>query len=224
MKSGGAPPLQIKADREGFSLVPDPVAPFQTIRDHLEQRLEESHDFFFQARVVLDLRARPFRAEEIEDIRDLLNEKGRIKLVEVRLGENLNSFLAWASQHLGIPLTNPPKVSTPDLEPRPLIVRSTCRSGTRIESPSDCLVLGDVNPGAEIIAVGDIFIFGILRGLAHAGATGDRSARIWALSIDPNQIRIADLVAVPPKGDKTSHVRRFEVAEVQAGHIQVTTI
>ena len=73
----------------------------------------------------------------------------------------------------------------------------------RIVSPSDCVVLGDVNPGAEIIAEGDVVVFGALRGLAHAGAGGERTARIWALSIEPNQIRIADLVAVPPRGVKT---------------------
>ena len=72
----------------------------------------------------------------------------------------------------------------------------------RIVSPSDCVVLGDVNPGAEIIAEGDVVVFGALRGLAHAGAGGERTARIWALSIEPNQIRIADLVAVPPQGAK----------------------
>ena len=104
-----------------------------------------------------------------------------------------------------------------------MIVRSTCRSGVRIVSPSDCLILGDVNPGAEIIAMGDIVVFGSLRGVAHAGSGGNRSARIWALSIEPNQIRIADLVAVPPKGGKPTP-RRFEIAEIQNNLIEVITV
>jgi septum site-determining protein MinC len=90
-------------------------------------------------------------------------------------------------------------------------------------SPSDCIVLGDVNPGAEIIAVGDIIVFGNLRGFAHAGATGDRSARIWALSIAPNQLRIADLLGVPPRDDKST-AKRFEVAEVQGGFIEIISL
>ena len=105
----------------------------------------------------------------------------------------------------------------------PVIVRNTCRSGVRIVSPSDCVVLGDVNPGAEIIAEGDVVVFGALRGLAHAGAGGERTARIWALSIEPNQIRIADLVAVPPRGIKPVPTR-FEVAEIQNGVIQVISL
>lgn len=105
----------------------------------------------------------------------------------------------------------------------PMIVRSTCRSGTRIESSADCVVLGDVNPGAEVIAVGDIIVFGSLRGVAHAGATGNYSARIWALSIEPNQLRIADLVALPPRGNKPTP-KRFEIAEIQNNMIQVITL
>jgi len=104
-----------------------------------------------------------------------------------------------------------------------MIVRGTCRSGTLVESQSDCIVLGDVNPGAEVIAVGDIIVFGRLRGVAHAGATGNRSACIWAISIEPSQLRIADLVALPPRGDKPVP-KRFEMAEIQDNMIQVITL
>lgn len=215
------PPLQIKADRDGFILAPDPGASFQTIKAYLEQRLEESHDFFKNSKMVLDLRTRPFRANEISELRDLLAQNANVTLMEVRLGENLNSFFSWASQFLEIPIRG---VSNPESNPPPpVIVRNTCRSGTRIESPSDCIVLGDVNPGAEVLAIGDIIIFGTLRGTVHAGAAGDRSARIWALSIEPNQIRIADLVAVPPQGNKP-HAKRYEVAEIREDLIQVTTV
>jgi septum site-determining protein MinC len=103
-----------------------------------------------------------------------------------------------------------------------VIVRTTCRSGMRIESEADCVVLGDVNPGAEIVATGDIIVFGRLRGIAHAGSRGDRTARIWAMSIEPSQIRIAELVAVSPR-DSAKRSGRFEMAEIQGDAIQVTT-
>ena len=118
----------------------------------------------------------------------------------------------------------PRRVETPPTpDDSALVIRNTCRSGTRIVSQKDCVILGDVNPGAEVIAVGDIIIFGNLRGVAHAGAAGDRSARIWALSIEPNQIRIADIVAVPPRGNKPTP-RRFEIAEIQDNRIEVITL
>ena len=56
------------------------------------------------------------------------------------------------------------------------------------------VVIGDVNPGAEVIAGENIIILGDLRGLAHAGAKGNRDAIIEAVSIYATQIRIADSV------------------------------
>jgi len=215
--------LQIKAHREGFILAPDAGASFSAIRSCLEHRLDDAGDFFQGSDMVLDLGRRPFAADEIVQLRELLEGKAQVRLVEVWLGPELDGLLSWASRGLGIPLRRTAVAEKEDEAPRPVVVRHTCRSGTRIESPADCFIQGDVNPGAEVIAAGDIWIFGVLRGVAHAGAGGDRSACVRALSIQPNQIRIADLVAVPPKGEPSS-ARRFEMAEVREGRIQVITL
>jgi septum site-determining protein MinC len=140
--------------------------------------------------------------------------------MEIRMEDNLSLFLERAE---GRPPVASKPVKTDKADGAPVIVRNTCRSGARIVSPSDCVVLGDVNPGAEIIAMGDVIVFGNLRGVAHAGAGGNRSARIWALSIEPHQIRIANLVAVPPRGGKPTP-RRFEIAEIQGDIIEVITV
>jgi septum site-determining protein MinC len=221
MNPSDSPPIQIKANREGFTLVPDPAASFDAVFAYLEQRLNESRDFFRHADMTLDLREGALRTDEISRLHGLLVAKGRVRLVEVKLAEDLNLVLDRPS----LRQTPPPKLETlPATEDdSALVIRNTCRSGTRIVSQSDCVILGDVNPGAEVLAVGDIIIFGNLRGVAHAGATGDRSARIWALSIEPNQIRIADIVAVPPRGIKPTP-KRFEIAEIQDNVIEVVTL
>jgi septum site-determining protein MinC len=220
MTANDSPPIQIKANREGFTLVPDPEASFDALVAYLEKRLSESRDFFRHADMTLDLRERPLRTDEVFRLHGLLVAKGRVRLVEVKLGEDLNLVLDRPLDRR----TPPPRVATaPAADDSALVIKNTCRSGTRIVSQSDCVILGDVNPGAEVIAVGDIIIFGNLRGVAHAGATGDRSARIWALSIEPNQIRIADIVAVPPRGNKPTP-KRFEIAEIQDNLIEVVTL
>ena len=214
------PPIRIKADRNGFTLVPDPVASLDDILAYMDERLEQSHNFFHQTQMVLDLRTRPMRTDEISALYAELYEKSQVKVVEVRLSDSLSFLLAGEAQKPR-PAS---KQAGRDRENRaPLIVRNTCRSGVRIVSPADCVVLGDVNPGAEIIAEGDVIVFGALRGVAHAGAGGERSARVWALSIEPNQIRIANLVAVSPRGAKPA-ANKFEVAEIQNGVIQVISL
>ncbi|SPF49691.1 putative septum site-determining protein MinC [Syntrophobacter sp. SbD1] len=214
------PPVKIKADRNGFTLVPDPAASLDAIIAFMDNRLQQSRDFFQKTEMVLDLRTSPMSTDQICVLYEKLYEKSRVKVVEVRLSDDLSFSMA------GEPLKarSASKAAGRERENHaPVIVRNTCRSGTRIVSPSDCIVLGDVNPGAEIIADGDVVVFGLLRGLAHAGAAGDITSRIWALSIEPNQIRIADLVAVPPRGVKPAP-NRFEVAEVQNGLIQVFSL
>lgn len=79
-----------------------------------------------------------------------------------------------------------------------LYLRKTIRSGQSISSDGNIIVIGDVNPGAEIIAKGDITVWGILGGIAHAGSNGNEFARIRALKLNPVQIRIADVFARRP--------------------------
>ena len=79
------------------------------------------------------------------------------------------------------------------------IHRGTLRSGDHVQVEGSLLVLGDVNPGARVSAGGDVRVWGRLRGIAHAGCRGDRSARIVALQLRPLQLRIAEAVARGPE-------------------------
>lgn len=219
MELADTAPIQIKANRDGFTLVPDSAASFEAVMAFLEKRLSESRNFFQRAEMILDLSEKPLRTDEIALLHRLLVDKGRVRLVEVKLGNDLSLAMERPSQR---PLPAPRMAPAVVPDASALIIRNTCRSGMRVVSEGDCVVLGDVNPGAEIIAVGDVIIFGNLRGVAHAGAAGNRSARIWALSIEPSQIRIADIVAVPPRGGKPTP-KRFEIAEIQDNLIGVIT-
>ncbi len=72
--------------------------------------------------------------------------------------------------------------------------KGSLRSGQRIEFEGSLVIIGDVNAGAEVIAGENIVVLGILRGLAHAGAKGNKDAVIEASEIEAVQIRIADKV------------------------------
>jgi septum site-determining protein MinC len=77
----------------------------------------------------------------------------------------------------------------------PLYVKMTVRSGTEIRHPGSVIIFGDVNPGGEVIADGDILVWGKLKGMAHAGAKGNLRAAIVALHLEATQLRIGDYVA-----------------------------
>lgn len=107
----------------------------------------------------------------------------------------------------------------PSLSHQLSIHQGTLRSGDHRHAEGSLLVLGDVNPGAQVSAGGHVMVWGRLRGIAHAGQSGDRAACVVALHLHPLQIRIADLVArgpveAPPAG-------LAEKAHLVDGRIQI---
>lgn len=100
-----------------------------------------------------------------------------------------------------------------------VILAKTVRSGGRIESSGSVVILGDVNAGAEILANDDIIVIGTLRGLAHAGASGNDKAVIWAQRIRSPQLRIGSALAQAAVGD--DRPAGAEVAHLRDGQIVV---
>ena len=80
-----------------------------------------------------------------------------------------------------------------------LLVRGTVRSGRQVRHNGDVVVLGDVNPGGQVVAAGDIVVMGTLRGMVHAGATGDHAAVVAAFRLCPTQLRIGSCLSRPPE-------------------------
>ena len=85
------------------------------------------------------------------------------------------------------------------------------RSGNRIEFEGSIVVLGDINAGAEVIAEDNIVVLGTIRGLAHAGAKGNKRAIIAANSIEAPQIRIADIVKEMERPEITEEITEAPV-------------
>jgi len=109
-----------------------------------------------------------------------------------------------------------------DLGGRVLTVAQTLRSGACVRFAGDVQVFGDVNPGAQIIAGGNIVVMGALKGMAHAG-TRDERAIILAFDLRPTQLRIGKVIGVVPGADPDKAGRAFhpEVATIVDGHIAV---
>jgi len=101
-----------------------------------------------------------------------------------------------------------------------LVVTRTLRSGQSVRHDGDVIVLGDVNPGAEVVASGHIVVMGALRGVAHAGCTGNESAIVAAVKLRPTQLRIAHVIGRAP--DEQEDLKPVpEVARVRDGMIVV---
>lgn len=172
------------------------------LMEQLVQRLGAASGFFRGGKVTLNVGIRPLQESEVKQVCDVLERFG-MTLGVVRssseqtcqaalalgLAANLDAADGIQAQAA---LTNHDALSH-------FVYRGNLRSGQILKRTETVLVLGDVNPGAQVISDGDILIWGRLRGIAHAGNAGDTNSIISALSMEPTQLRIADLIAVLPE-------------------------
>ncbi len=166
------------------------------IGHHLAKKVKQAPDLFNHAPVVIDLEALG-EAEGIPDfssLYDLLREQGMIP-VGVRNG---SSELQAAAVLAGLPVlpeTRPPVAKKPD-QPTPILrtklVTQPVRSGQQVYAPAgDLILLGSISAGAEVLADGNVHIYGVLRGRALAGVKGDTKARIFCQNLAAELVSIA---------------------------------
>ena len=87
--------------------------------------------------------------------------------------------------------------------------RGSLRSGQKLEFEGSLVIIGDVNGGAEILASDNIIVLGILRGMAHAGAKGNKDAIIAASAIESPQIRISNIIKEIEKEEKNDKAKTY---------------
>lgn len=221
--------VTIKGIKDGLLITLSATEEWQQITQELATRLDAKGDFFSGARVTVDLGERPVPKYELTSLKAVL-ERRKLTLVVVQTTSNTTFESAQALDLR----TNTPEVARTNINDEVLdtlpidpeeqgtpgvMLRRTLRSGRTVHSRGHVIVYGDVNPGAQIVATGDIIVWGRLRGTVHAGAEGDMNAVICALDMSPNQLRIADLIATSPKDNKRTI--RPEVASVRDDHIIV---
>jgi septum site-determining protein MinC len=187
--------IRIKGIRDGL-LVSLPAGEWEQQSSALLTQIDDQQAFFHGARLALDVGSQVIRVNEMVELRDRLSERS----VALWAVISESSMTEQTAQLLGLAtrVSKPRPEDLPSLDARnipegtALFVQRTVRSGTRIEYPGSIVVLGDVNPGAEIVAEGSVIVWGHLRGAVHAGAGGNRDVSVCALGMAPMRLEIAD--------------------------------
>ncbi len=168
--------------------------PLSQLLVEVEEHIQKSPAFFTDAQVFLEVDTRPVLQHEMEQLGVVLS----------RHGLTLQGVVSAASRVEGIsrPQSMPeqPKVVTPIISEREALVveHHTLRSGEKVASEGHLVIIGDVNPGAEVIAENNIIVWGSLKGAAYAGVPNHENAVIAALHLTPIQLRIAGYIARSP--------------------------
>ena len=215
--------LSIKGTSDGLIITLGAGA-WQGLIDELDQRLSEKASFFKGGRVGLAVGPRQLTRLQLEQIGQILN-RHKVTLWAV---ESESPSTQEAATQLGLEIglggvPVRPTVASPAgsaSASEALLVQRTLRSGQVIHHPGHVVVIGDVNPGAEIRAGGSVVVWGRLRGTVHAGSGEGQgeNAVVCALQLLPTQLRIGDYITRSP-ADDTDHDIVPEMASVQGGQI-----
>ncbi len=194
--------ITIKGIKEGL-LVTVNDGDWAEAAPELLTKLREGGEFFRGARVVLQLGARSLGAADLGKLRDDFGDL-RINLWTVLSESTLTESAAKA---LGLEVTLPKPPTPPDLPPispmedgsEAILVHNTLRSGKSVKYPGHVVIIGDVNAGAEVIAAGNVIVWGRVRGTVQAGSEGNTESIVCALDLAPTQLRIGPAIATSPK-------------------------
>lgn len=204
--------------RDGTLVTFDDEAPYETVLTALTQLLDEERDAIAGPSLVIDIGPRALGTDQILDLEALIRRSLGPRVLQIVSGEaadilredSSTGFVgevaesdreaADAAAPAGAPAPGAPvPARTPACrETHAVVLRRTVRSGQRITYDGSIVILGDVNPGGEVIATGDVIVLGALRGLAHAGARSRDQGRIVALRLEPTQLRIGDCIGRAP--------------------------
>lgn len=199
------PAITIKGIRDGL-LVTMAEGDWPDVLGDLIRQIEARGNFFKGARVAIDVGNRILHAAELGALRDKLSDYEITLWAAISqspVTENTAQVLGLATK-LSVPKPEG-NIRTADTNlpgEDAIFIQRTLRSGLRVATHGHVVVLGDVNPGAEIIADGNVIIWGRLRGSVHAGASGNEDCVVCALEINPTQLRIANIFYVAPQKKK----------------------
>lgn len=213
--------ISIKGGREGLRMRLDDTAEWASLLTQLARQLMENQAFFSGARLTLEIGDRPLSDDQLAEVLGLMQQHGvSADALSASAREARNA--ARAAGLTARPLPRYPEAAPGPGQPAPegeaVLLARTVRSGQVVRHSGHVTLIGDVNPGGELIASGSVVVWGRLRGFVHAGALGNTAALVCAVELRPTQLRIADQIATAPR---SASPHGPEVARIEAGQIVV---
>lgn len=224
--------ITFKGKENGLEIHLDEKITYPVLRAELMEKLKKNQGFFKDADTRVVIRGKKLSGAQQNELKRVFSMDYGIR--NVAYGDEADMMMREAELKIEKPkATKRPTakdeytdevelVSNAYFDAQSIFINNTIRSGQRIECEGDIVVIGDVNPGGEVIAGGSIAVFGRLRGLAHAGCSGRKDVCIAALNMCPKQLRLSGKVVTFP--EEREEVNDAEVAELREGKVVIRPV
>ncbi len=167
-------------------------ADFELIEKSIKHKVSQLKKIYKEAKIPITITGKVLKNKEMDIIERIISKE-----LDVEVDFDMPKELGLHN----IKKTFEQEVSTSETK----FHRGSLRSGQKIEEDGSIVILGDVNAGAQVIAADNIVVLGTLRGLAHAGAKGNKDAIIAAGKLDIVQVRIANIVKELDRDEEPLH-------------------
>lgn len=208
--------VTFKGTVNGLTIILKEEDDFKAILKQIEKKVQGAGKFFKGATLHVKYKGKNLTAEEETRVFELLSTKSGAKI------ESISKDREESGEKEGHGQTQPQhKIKMNNfyfkgIDQGPAkFYRGTVRSGQLISYEGNLVVIGDVNPGGEVIATGNIIVMGSLRGMVHAGADGNKEAIVVAFNLQPTQLRIADVITRSPDEKEQKNTFIPELAYVK---------
>lgn len=211
-----------KATVNGLILIMREEDDFESVLDQIEKKLASAGKFFKGASISVKYRGKKLTKDEEDRISGLM---------ALKTGAEIKSFAEDLSGPSGIrdneydDFTGKMQLKMMHFkginEGMTKFHRGTVRSGQLVSYDGNLVVIGDVNPGGELRAAGNVVVIGSLRGIVHAGADGNKEAVVVALNLNPTQLRIADVITRSPDENGPKSLCNPELAYVKDNMVYI---
>lgn len=166
------------------------------ILEALKKKIPELKKLYKDEKTPIKVTGKVLKNKEIDEIQEVIKNKIDVEInFDMPKSLGLSSIKKAFEREIAISETK--------------FHRGSLRSGQKLEVEGSLVVLGDVNSGAEVMASDNIVVLGALRGLAHAGAKGNKQAIIAAGLFDAVQIRIANIVKEIDRDEEPMHKQAY---------------
>lgn len=209
-------PVMIKGNKFGITLVLDEQQSFEDLIPLIGDKFKESSKFFdSSSQMALAFEGKKLDSNQQSQVLDIIVQNCDLNItyimdqdseVENKFKQTIEEKLKQTDVSIG------------------KFYKGNLRSGQSIEVDSSIIMIGDVNPGAKVIAKGNIIVLGCLKGTAYAGASGNQNAFVVALNMAPMQIRIADVIARSPDKPSKDISKEAQIAFLEGENIYIEPI
>lgn len=176
----------IKSNKFGLIVILDDKLPFEELLLDIGDKFKEAAHFFKDAKMAVTFRGRLLTKTQEKKVIETIIENCSIHILcIVDEQKESEAFYRGAVEY------TLEEQKTHDGQ----FYKGTLRSGQVLETETSIIILGDVNPGAQVVSKGNIIVLGSCMGNVYAGATGNRGCFVAALIMKPAQVRIADKIA-----------------------------